>query len=707
MSVKNAAKQVIDALPEGASLDDVLRALAGAGSAERGEPELRAGQIRAERSPGEPPRAGDSSACGAAEAALANAHHDFQAILDAAPVMIACKSCDDHFIHVNAAFSRFVGLPTEQILGMTTFELVGQREVAQQGREHDLEVIRSGIPVVNQLVKWSGRGNPEGIWAQYSKLPLRDAAGTVVGTVSFVQDVDARVRAEEALRQSRSQLQSILEATTDAVFLKDLTGRFVLVNTAVCRFVGKSAAEIVGRDPTAIFPEAQARALMDRDRRVLAAGTSSTAEEYVTTADGVERTFLATKGPVFDAQGKLIGLFGISRDITERKQMEDRLRQAEKLAGIGQLAGGIAHNFNNQLTSILGFADLLLAGLDDQKFRGYALQILSSSRRAAELTAQLLAFARKGKYRSESIDLQRLIGETVSLLQQSIDKRIEIRQHFDTGHAVVLGDPPQLRDMLLNLGLNARDAMPAGGQLRFETAAIGLGQAEAVALGVEPGRYLRIAVSDSGVGMNADTQKHLFEPFFTTKSPGQGTGLGLAAVHGIVASHRGGITARSEPGQGSTFTIYLPLHGEAMSLDAEASAAAPGAVPKARVLLVDDEEGVLRLAAEMLRISGHETICCNDGAEALGRYRELGGQIDLVILDVVMPKLGGRDTFAALRQMNPAVKVLVSSGYSIDGEARSILADGALGFLPKPYNRAELVGKVAEALGGGRSPGSP
>ncbi|MBU2652697.1 MAG: response regulator, partial [Bacteroidetes bacterium] len=414
-------------------------------------------------------------------------------------------------------------------------------------------------------------------------------------------------------------------------------------------------------------------------------------------------TFLLSSVPL-NLRGAPMALVSLL-DITDRKRAEEerellaeQLRQSEKMAAIGQLAGGIAHNFNNQLSGVLGYADLLLTKLEDDTLRRYAAGIITSSRQASELASQLLAFSRKGKYISTLVDMHRLISETASLLWHSIDRRIEIRQHLDAEYATVLGDRSQIQSILLNLGLNARDAMPNGGELVFSTAVIDLAKIKATTLGVEPGRYLRIAVADTGAGMSPETIKHIYEPFFTTKEIGKGTGLGLAAVYGTVINHHGAIEVQSELDKGSIFVIYLPLSEEAMpNPAAEPKSAANG---HGHVLLVDDENVIRIIGADMLQDIGYEVTVCGDGVEAFARYRECWEAIDVVILDIVMPKMSGRDTFAALREINPGVKVIISSGYSIDGEAKQILEDGAIAFLQKPFNLAELSRKVNEALQG-------
>jgi CheY-like chemotaxis protein len=297
-----------------------------------------------------------------------------------------------------------------------------------------------------------------------------------------------------------------------------------------------------------------------------------------------------------------------------------------------------------------------------------------------------------------------VIRETVRLLQQSVGAGVEIELQLEAADAWGLGDPTQLQNMLLNLGINARDAMPAGGRLVIATRKEDLSASMAAVVGVTPGPYLRISVADTGEGMTPEVRKHLFEPFFTTKPVGKGTGLGLASVHGTVGKHRGAISVESARNVGTTFTIHLPLLSSSLERSGASEATSRGSEPRAggaprpRLLLVDDEEGVLQVGAAMLRHLGYDVEACRDGNDAIVRYREARAGIDLVILDLQMPHLGGREVLAAMRAIDPRVKALIASGYSVDDEARDIVTSGAKGFLQKPFTLAQLESAVATAL---------
>jgi nitrogen-specific signal transduction histidine kinase/CheY-like chemotaxis protein len=393
------------------------------------------------------------------------------------------------------------------------------------------------------------------------------------------------------------------------------------------------------------------------------------------------------------------------RDVTEHKLLEERLRQSEKMDAIGQLAGGVAHDFNNQLGGIMNYADLLLSKTDDEELRPFIDGIIRLCTRSGKLTNQLLAFSRKGQYQVVPVSIHRVAGEVVSMLGHSIDRRIQIRQRLDANPPTTTGDPTQLQNALLNLGLNARDAMPEGGELVFATDTVALDEEHCRNSSFElmPGEYVRIKVTDSGAGMDEETRSKIFEPFFTTKEQGKGTGMGLAAVFGTVVNHRGAIEVESEIGRGTTMTVYLPLsREEPREAEAGGRVAAQAATESAGagILVVDDEEVVRECTARMLRRKGYRVATCKDGAEAVDYYRKSWQHIDLVILDMNMPVMNGHDAFIAMRGINAGIRAMLATGYSLDDNAQKILDEGALSYLQKPFRIDELVVQIERALGG-------
>jgi CheY-like chemotaxis protein len=359
----------------------------------------------------------------------------------------------------------------------------------------------------------------------------------------------------------------------------------------------------------------------------------------------------------------------------------------------------VAHDFNNQLATIMGCAELVRMSSTDAAVIDEANNIINAARRSSQLTGQLLAFARKGQFQSVPLDVNQLVREVAAIIERSFDRRIVIRQQLAPESVVVMGDPNQIHNALLNLALNSRDAMPDGGELSIATCIKDFDASQTAPRPQElpPGRHVQISVSDTGTGMTKDVMQHLFEPFFTTKPPGKGTGMGLAAVYGTVRNHQGAINVYSEPGHGSTFRLYLPL----CAAVAQPSAQAPSPPVQQRqkhVLVVDDEPLLCQTAAGLLKALGYGAVSCRGGAEAVAYYRDHWRTVDLVILDMIMPGMSGRETYRELRRINPAVRVLLSSGFSINGEAQAILDEGVQGFLQKPYTVQDLSVIVSKVL---------
>ena len=390
----------------------------------------------------------------------------------------------------------------------------------------------------------------------------------------------------------------------------------------------------------------------------------------------------------------------LQTEIKERKQLEIELKQAEKMEAIGQLAGGIAHDFNNQLAGIMGYADLLRLQLkDDRELLDYAINIIKSARRSADLTAKLLAFARKGKYQIVPIDIHSIVKEVITFLSHSIDKKITIKSYLDAKSAIIEGDPTLLQNALLNLSLNSRDAMPNGGELIFgtKTAQLGKDFCQSISYEMIPGKYLVITVTDSGIGMDRETQKSIFEPFFTTKKLGKGTGMGLAAVYGTIKNHKGAINVYSEIGHGTTFNIYLPVSVQNLLAETENDSIAEY-IGSARILLVDDDEVICKMTSCMLTKLGNNITTRSNGRTALEYYTVNWKNIDLVILDMVMPEMNAMEAFSAMRKINPEIKVILSSGYSLNGDVQKIIDKGVIDFIQKPYIIADLSKKIATVL---------
>jgi CheY-like chemotaxis protein len=380
--------------------------------------------------------------------------------------------------------------------------------------------------------------------------------------------------------------------------------------------------------------------------------------------------------------------------------MEEQLRQSEKMPGIGQLAGGVAHDFNNQLTGILNYAILAKEEVDrDSTTASYLDEILSSAKRSAELTKHLLAFARKGKYSVQQVDMNKVIEETVSMLRRSLDKKITITTQLRANPSTIAGDDSQLQSAVLNIALNSRDAMPEGGEIILSTELKTLDESyfRARSLDLSPGDYLSIGVTDNGLGMSAEVVKRIFEPFFTTKEAGKGLGMGMASVYGTVTNHGGVVEVESHPGEGTTVSLLLPAIDKVETLENGKKEIGPKGVGR-RLLIVDDEEKVATSLKLLLKSKGYEAITCGDGREAVSLFKSSWREFDLVLLDMIMPRMNGEEVFLALKEIHPEVKVLLLSGFSLSEVAKKTLDEGALGFVQKPVVLEDLVGKLNEIL---------
>jgi nitrogen-specific signal transduction histidine kinase/ActR/RegA family two-component response regulator len=389
----------------------------------------------------------------------------------------------------------------------------------------------------------------------------------------------------------------------------------------------------------------------------------------------------------------------VKRDITEHLELSKQLVQAQKMEAVGTLAGGVAHDFNNILQVALGYSEMVLSDEDlPQRLKADVQRVYEAGLRGADLVQRLLTFSKKMEIKPRPLNLNRRIDEIRKMLARTIPKMISIELILAEDLAAINADPTQIDQILMNLSLNARDAMPDGGKLTIETANVSLDEDYArTHLSAKPGRYVLLMVTDTGVGMGQDTSEHIFEPFFTTKETGKGTGLGLAVVHGIIQQHGGHIRCYSEQGQGTTFKIYFP----ALVSHEQVPEAIVKPMPHGgteTVLLVDDEELIRDFGSRILTKAGYTVITASNGKEALEVYQARREDIDLVILDLIMPEMGGRQCLDSLLSLDPSVRVIIASGYSGDGHSREALAAGAKGFVSKPYDIRQVLAVVRKGL---------
>jgi PAS domain S-box-containing protein len=520
--------------------------------------------------------------------------------------------------------------------------------------------------------------------------------------------VEEHRRSAGALRTSEEKYRLLVENQTDLVVKVDLGGRFLFVSPSYCRMFGKTEQELLGKSFMPLVHEDDREPTARAMEALLHPPHAAYMEQRALTVDGWRSLAWADTG-ILDGAGRLVAIVGVGRDVTEVREVEERLRRSEKLEAIGRLAGGVAHDFNNQLTGILSSAEHLSAALGHTPpLREVADMIRDGAERAARLSRQLLAFARKEPPRAATVDVHRTVRDVMALLSYSVDKRIVLRADLAASSPLVRGDPDRVHAALLNLALNACDAMAGGGTLAFETEVVEVDAARCADLPFEvrPGPHLEVRVRDTGTGLSAEARAHLFEPFFTTKPVGKGSGLGLAEVYGTIAAHQGAVTVESAPGHGTTVTLLLPTSSEPAELavarpDVPVSQGAERPRPLC-VLLADDERNVRRSLGLLLRVSGHHVIECEGGRAAVERHAAQPEEIDVAIVDMMMPDLTGRDVIARLRGVTPELPIIVSSGFSAGSDLEAIRGEPGVHFLQKPYTAEELDRALLAAVGASR-----
>ncbi|MES2603790.1 MAG: ATP-binding protein, partial [Pseudomonadota bacterium] len=514
-----------------------------------------------------------------------------------------------------------------------------------------------------------------------------------------------------ALMESEARYRMLADNVSDVIFTNDVNGICTYISPSITLQNGFSVEDYVGKPfyvhstPKSVEAIKKGLELARENPNSLDFNQRFELETFC--KDGTVKSLECSLSMLTGSDGSYQGILGVSRDITDRKQAEQHrlaleaaFRQSQKMDAIGTLAGGVAHDFNNLLTGILGHAELVKSNEKlDRDIQGSLNVIETAALRAKELTSQLLGFARKGRLQTTEVRINDLVKETMALLDRTIDKGIRIHSTLDKQPLIINADPGQITQILLNLAVNARDAMPDGGRLLFETRRVLVDEYFSFTHyePLKPGPYCIISVTDTGTGIAKDKLSRIFEPFFTDKPDGKGTGLGLAMVYGVTKSHGGTVTVYSEVGIGTVFKVYLPLS----PTEIEESIAKPPQAPisgKGTILVVDDEAIVRNLAEAMLQKLGYNVLLASDGASAIDFYTDNWQTIDLVILDMIMPNMGGRECLEHMQSLNPSLKAIISTGYSHDTIANRMSDHHSYGFLQKPYRLQELSEIVANTI---------
>ncbi len=533
-----------------------------------------------------------------------------------------------------------------------------------------------------------------------SVAPIRDKRGQNDGVVLVLRDMSKQVQAQNKLSESEERYRHFFEEDLAGYFLAKSNGCIIACNPSFARFLGFANPEEAHEGSLAnLFPDGEAfRTFLELLRRRKKLQYHQMELRH---RDGKCIYVIGNVIGTFDGHGSLMTIKGYLFDITERMELEEQLRQTQKLDSIGILAGGVAHDFNNILGAVLGYASLLKMKIsEDHPYFTYVDTIERSASRASELTSQLLAFARGGKYSVRPVNVNKIVNETLQIIRSTFDKLIEIKTQFREPLPTVEADSGQLQQVVMNLCVNARDAMRNGGTLVVETNVVQLQDDNLKPhVDAKPGSYVTLSVSDTGSGMDKKTLQRIFEPFFTTKENGKGTGLGLAMVYGVVKSHGGFIRVYSELKEGSIFTVYLPICDKEEPQFATHLEEPMGG--KEVIMVVDDEESIREFSKELLESYGYRVLLAEDGIQSIETYKKHKHEVSLVILDLMMPRMGGREAFQYLKKLNPKVKALLSTGFSQNAKGQEITEAGIAGFIQKPYHGKDLLHMVRQTLDNG------
>ncbi|MFZ2631088.1 MAG: PAS domain S-box protein [Desulfosalsimonadaceae bacterium] len=642
------------------------------------------------------------------EVRLKSSEERFRSIFNSMKEIYFEVDLKGNLVHFNPAVCAAYGYTAEELAGLNNRQYATP-EAARRMYHIFNELYLTGKPVdINDYEVLAKDGKRH--FMEVSAYLIRDTEGNPIGFRGIGRDVTEKIKVEETLKRGRIRYrelfkeahraeelyQSLLTSSPDAIILLDVNFHVQFVNPAFTHIFGWSPEEM-GNDKIPYIPKplkepfaVLIQKVFDQDHPIRGYET----QRY--TKDGRLLDVSISASRFLDHAGDPAGVLLILRDISEVKRYQWHMQQAQKMESLGTLAGGIAHDFNNLLMGIQGRLSLLMLHKDPKDADCKHLkEIEEYIVRASDLTRQMLGIARSGKFEVKPTNLNDLIKKQ-NILFGRTKKEITIHEALDAALSSVEVDQRQIEQVLLNMYVNASHAMPGGGDLYIRTANETLDKSRTAPYDLEPGRYVKISVTDNGTGMDQATLKRVFEPFFSTRERGRGTGLGLASAYGIIKNHDGFITVYSEKGKGATFNIFLPASSKAAAtetiFDQEIIEG------KGAVLLIDDEQMVLTVAEEMIRALGYEVTVASDGQKGMNIYRENHDRIDMVILDLIMPGMGGAEAFDHLKAINPDVKVLLSSGYSINGQASAIMKRGCSGFIQKPFSIQELSRKISEVM---------
>ena len=626
------------------------------------------------------------------ERALRESEERFRLIVENSHAGIILVDDRYRFVYVNKQFCEITGYEPEELLHQDFRKIIAPDSLPLVTDRYRRRQRGEKVPGVYEFDILRKDGQIRTV--EVRSAIIRTSSGKVQ-TVSQVLDITDRKRAGEQL----VRLATVIEQASEAVVITDIFGNIEYVNPAFEKMTGYRFEEVIGKTPRILKSGKHEDKFYQELWDTITAGRVWRGTFINKKKDGTLYYDEAVIFPITDDSGTIINFAAVKHDITSQRELEEQFRQAQKMDAIGKLAGGVAHDFNNLLTVINGYADLLLAFMEPgNPYYSEIQEIKKAGERAASLTGQLLAFSRKQVVRPRIININQLVKDAEKMLKRIIGEHIQLVTRLDPDVLNIKIDPGQLDQVIMNLVVNARDAMPTGGTLTIETGNVALDQSYVKShLGTTPGQYVRLVVSDTGIGMDEETKSHIFEPFFTTKGREKGTGLGLSTVYGIVKQNNGYIQVESAPGEGTTFQIYFPAVTEEENEKVDQfKRVYPG--KNETILLVEDEKEVRALARKILIGNGYRVLLAKDGNTALQIAQRYPGRIHLVLTDVIMPGMNGRDVAREIQKMRPEVKVIYMSGYTYDAILPHGILEDSTRFIQKPFNTLELLQTIREAL---------
>jgi PAS domain S-box-containing protein len=633
------------------------------------------------------------------EEALRKSDERYRVLIETVPVVIYSIDLQTGAIaFLNLEFEAATGWRREDWLGKPFLEIVhpDDRQKAMAGFQNACQKLPAHRHELRILCNDGHYSTGE-----FLRMPKMHN-GQIVGEMGIARDITERKEAEIAQRENERLLKTIFNGICDPAWMKTTEGVFLAVNRAWCAFVGKEEAEALGKKDSELFDSEVLKKIHQQDALVISSGKPLRVEELLPTHQG-DAWFDTVITPIPDPQGRIAGVIGIARDITERKQMEEKFLRSQRMESIGALAGGIAHDLNNILGPIMMSASMLRETHSQDTRNELISAIQEATQRGADIVRQVLTYTRGTKSERKPLNTRTLVVQVERILREILSKSITLNTSLSQDLWNITGNPTQLQQVLVNLCVNARDAMPHGGLLSLQARNCEI-KPPAADPNAAPRRFVKIEVIDTGIGISREIMGKIFEPFFTTKEPGKGTGLGLSTVQGIIKSHGGFITVDSEIGQGSKFSVHLPATSQTILLPAPSTKPRPDATPKGqgqKVLVVDDELPICKMVETILNSKGYHTLTSLSAHEALDLYAKQGSDIQAILTDVAMPDMDGVALTRKLKTINPAAVIIASTGQPLELRQRELEAMGVHHFLAKPYNAHQLLEIVQQALASG------